>query len=209
MVENNNRRPSLLTLPEELSRLGESWGWFLAAGIGYIIIGLIAVDWPVTSTVGLTFALGVLFVIGGLLYGIQTIQLRTHAGTGWRVFQSVAALAAGVLILRYPGSGMIGVAIAMAFYFFVSAAAKSVLAFGLRPLKGWGWALASAIASLGLGVYIVAAFPFSALWVPGLLLGIDLVVHGCGLIGFSSDLRTAHKKGKDAPERVSESQRAA
>lgn len=182
----------LFTLPEQLAQMGRKWGWFLIAGLANIILGIVAFSLPINSTIGLTFALGILFVVGGSLQVIHTIQLRNEVGNGWRMFHAAIGMVAGVLMLRYPGAGMIGVAIAMTFYFFVSAAAKTVLALGLRPHRGWGWAFASAVASFCLGAYIIATFPVSALWVPGFLLGIDLVILGLSLVGFSFDLKNVH-----------------
>jgi len=187
-------RHSFSDLPEHLGRMGRNWGWVLVAGVAYIVIGIFAFNWPISSTIGLTFALGVLFVVTGIVQGIHSIQFRKEAGIGWRIFQTVAALAAGILMLRFPGAGMLGVAIAMTFYFFVSAAAKGVLSMGMYPHKGWGWALTSAVASFLLGFYIMSTFPISALWVPGVILGIDLVVMGISLIGFSFSLKKVHQR---------------
>lgn len=186
--------PLTLSMPERLARLGNNWGWFLALGLFSLLFGMLAFGWPVTSSAGLTFALGVLFVANGVLHLIQAFQLRKETGTGWRLVMSVTALAAGVLMLKYPAAGMFGVAIAMAFYFFMSATTKSIAAFGMKGHRGWGWVLASAIASFILGIYIIATFPVSALWVPGTVLGIDFIVHGASMIGLSFDLKKIHQR---------------
>jgi uncharacterized membrane protein HdeD (DUF308 family) len=173
--------------------IGRSWGWVLASGIAYVLIGFVALNWPVSSTVGLTFALGIVLVVTGVVQAIHAFQTRHETGISWRIFLAVIALAAGVLMLRYPAAGMMGVAIAMAFYFFVNAAAKGALAFSMRPIKRWGWVLASAIASFILGVYVIATFPLAALWVPGFILGVDLVIQGASLVAASFDLRHEHE----------------
>ena len=41
---------------------------------------------------------------------------------------------------------------------------------------------------------MLATFPVSALWIPGVILGIEFVVHGCSLMGFSLDLRKVHRE---------------
>jgi uncharacterized membrane protein HdeD (DUF308 family) len=182
-------RRSVLNWPEQLTPLGRHWAWVLTAGLAYITLGIVALSWPITSTVSLTFVLGALFVAIGLLQTIHCIRLGAAAGNGWRIFQALAALVAGGLILRYPEAGMLGIAITMAFYFFVSAAAKGAIAWDLRPHSGWGWQFTSAVASFFLGAFIIATFPFSAIWVPGIILGIDLIVMGASLVGFSVDLK--------------------
>ncbi len=194
---------------ESLARIGHSWGWFLVAGILYILLGIAAFVWPAASTVGLTFALGVVFVVSGIIQLVQAIQLLREAGSGWRFFHAIVSLAAGILIWRYPAGGMVGIAIAMIFYFFASAAIRASAAFALRPHRGWGWMLMGAIASLVLGVEMIATFPVSALWVPGLILGIDLVFYGSALIGFSFDLKNVHRGLEKATEQENKIGRAA
>jgi uncharacterized membrane protein HdeD (DUF308 family) len=209
MVDDMTGIASGTKLRERLASLGKSWGWFLAGGIAYIILGIIAFSYPVASTVGLILALGVMFLVGGAIELIHTVQMRKEIGTGWRLFDSLISLAAGVLLLRYPGGGMIGLAIAMIFYFFMSAAAKTVVAFGTRPLPGSGWAFVSAIASFVLGIYMIAQFPVSAFWVPGLLLGINFVFHGVSMVGFSGSVRKLHKEAEEKLGAPSEERRAA
>lgn len=204
-------RHSNLTLSERLSRAGKNWAWFLAVGIVFALTGLVAINWPVNSTVALTYALGILFAVSGILNTIQAIRLRKEeTGIGWQIFLSVISFSAGALMLKYPMSGLLGVAMTLTFYFFVSAAAKMVVAFGMRPISGWGWALTSAAASFIIGVYMIATFPISALWVPGLLLGLDFVVHGSSLIGFSFRLKTMHQRIVGLADRITiESERKA
>jgi uncharacterized membrane protein HdeD (DUF308 family) len=185
---------SSVSMREELARLGKNWVWLLVSGMIFIILGIAAYVWPVASTVTLTLALGWLFVVGGFVRVVQAIQLRQHIGTGWRVFDALLSLVVGVLLLRYPGGGMLAVAIAMTFFFFMSAVTKSTVAFGTRPLPGSGWAFVSAIASLVLGIYMIATFPVSAAWVPGALLGIDFVFYGISMIGFSFNMKKLHRE---------------
>ena len=181
---------------EPLSLVGKNWGWVLATGIAYVVLGLVAYSWPVASTVALTVMLGTLLVVSGVIQALHAIQLRKYSGAGWRILQSVVALGAGVLILRFPAGGMLAVAIALSLFLFVGATAKWILAAGMRPVRGWGWMFLSSLVSLVLAVYIVATFPVSALWVPGALLGIDLAFTGISLIGFAFNLRHVYKEAK-------------
>lgn len=182
------------TLRNDLARIGKNWSWLTVGGISFIILGVAAYIWPIASTVTLTLALGWFFLIGGVMRLVQAVQLRKDVGNGWRVFDACLSLAAGVLLLRYPGGGMLAVALAMIFFFFMSAVTKGSVALATRPLPGSGWAFFSAICSLALGVYMIATFPVSAMWVPGALLGIDFVVYGVSLIGVSFSFRKLHRE---------------
>ena len=127
---------------QEIALLGQSWRWILAAGIIYVLLGAVAFSLPMASTLGLTFGLAALLLIGGLTHLIHAIKLRRRRGGGARFFQSFVAIVAGGLMLRYPGGGMVGLALALSFYFFISAAAQWILFTSIRPHPGWGWGVA-------------------------------------------------------------------
>lgn len=48
----------------------------------------------------------------------------------------------------------------------------------LRPSLGWGWLLASGLCSILVGVILLTGWPATALWLTGLLLGVNLVFTG-------------------------------
>jgi len=179
----------LLSLGTQMKHLSQHWGWILFFGILYLILGLIAFLMPVASSIALAATMGALLAISGVIQLFHAVQLRHESGSGGRFFQSILALVAGGLMLIYPGVGIFSIAITLAFYFFLSAFSKWVMAYSVRPNKGWGWILTSSICSFILGAYIVASLPVSALWVPGTLLGIDFVVAGLSLIRVSTELR--------------------
>ncbi|MGZ6480239.1 MAG: HdeD family acid-resistance protein [Bdellovibrionales bacterium] len=176
MESNENLR----FIQEEYS---DSWGWLAFGGVMFVILGIIAYLYPVTSTVGITFYIAALLVISGAVQFIQSLFMWSKPHNFARLLSSVVALVAGILIFRYPGGGIEAVALALSFYFFVSAALKWWLAMQLPFYRGWG--IFSSILTFFLGVYIIAGLPFTALWVPGLLLGLDLVFSGINMIAFA------------------------
>jgi hypothetical protein len=56
---------------------------------------------------------------------------------------------------------------------------------------------------------MIATFPISALWVPGALLGIEFVIYGISMIGFSFGLRRLHHEAKQVFGESAETRRAA
>lgn len=172
-------------MEHEVARLGQHWGWMFASGVLYLLLGIFALNMPIASTLGLTFAIGGVLVVSGAIQLVQAFRLRNHSAAALRFLQSFVSLLVGGLMLRYPGGGMLGIALALSFYFFLSAAFQFTVYSGLRPMRGSGWGLVSAILTFALGIYMVFTFPASALWVPGLLLGIDLIFAGVGLMSLS------------------------
>lgn len=193
---------SRLEVLRSMTDLGRRWGWVLFAGLVLVILGGIAFALPVASTVGLTIGLAALLIVSGIVHFIQAFQLRHEPGSTLRFFQSFLALLIGALIFRYPEGGLLAIALALSFQFFMSAIVQWNLAWTMRPFPGRFWSVLGGFASFALGVYIVATFPFSALWVPGTLLGIDLLVTGGSLIGFSMSLRQLdHRLHGTAPSK--------
>ncbi len=52
------------------------------------------------------------------------------------------------------------------------------------------WQVADGLITLVLGLFVLAEWPVSGLWVIGLFVGIDLIFYGCAWIGLALNLRT-------------------
>ena len=57
-----------------------------------------------------------------------------------------------------------------------------VFAFQHKPMRGWGWVLFNGVVSILLGVLITYQWPLSGTWAVGILVGVDLLIGGFGLI---------------------------
>ena len=55
----------------------------------------------------------------------------------------------------------------------------------LRPQTYWGWMVFNGLTSLILAVFVCVGWPETALWLPGLLLGINLIFAGWSLFYIS------------------------
>jgi uncharacterized membrane protein HdeD (DUF308 family) len=71
----------------------------------------------------------------------------------------------------------------------------AILAFQIRPEKGWGWMLFSAVLSVLLSFLLLMEWPFSGMWAIGTLVGIILLFVGFSLISIGS---TAKKLVQEA-----------
>ena len=63
---------------------------------------------------------------------------------------------------------------------------KAVAAFQLPGTGGSGWTYLSAACSIVLGLLVFSGWPGSAVWLIGLLVGIDLLFYGWALIALRS-----------------------
>lgn len=174
---------------DEMDRIGHHWLGICVTGILLILCGAAAFALPIASTLSVNFGLAALLTAGGVVWLFQAVRLRRRRGTVVRIVQSVLAILVGGMIFKYPSGGILSVSLALSFYFFISAAAQFLLATAMRPLPGWWWGYVAAATSFLLGLYIVVTFPFSALWIPGALVGVELVVAGVSLVAFAIQLR--------------------
>jgi uncharacterized membrane protein HdeD (DUF308 family) len=59
--------------------------------------------------------------------------------------------------------------------------AKLAFSLTIRPLPKWGWVLASGIIGILLSIYLLANLTTTAVWLLGVLLGIQLICEGVAL----------------------------
>jgi uncharacterized membrane protein HdeD (DUF308 family) len=157
-------------------------GWFVGIGAMLILLGMVAITFPLLSTIAAAIWIAWMLVIGGVL-------MIVHAAVAWRWPDSAGAiligllyLGAGASLLYAPLAGIVSLTIVMAVLFVVEGVAEMVTAFRLRPLNGWGWLLFSGLAAVGTGVLIAYALPISAAWALGLLFGLNLLSTGLSFV---------------------------
>jgi uncharacterized membrane protein HdeD (DUF308 family) len=173
----------------DTSHLSRDWGWFLAAGIVSCILGIFAWRAPVVASAGLATALGIVLLVSGGAQLVQAIRFSQYGGTAWRVFQSLISIVGGFIMVRYPVIGIMGVGLTIIFYLFMSAASQLTLGLATRHVRGSGILLISSAISFLLGILLVAQLPFSALWIPGIFLAVDLIVGGASMIALAYKFR--------------------
>jgi uncharacterized membrane protein HdeD (DUF308 family) len=158
--------------------LKKNWGWLLALGILSVLLG--------TAGLGMTFGLtlasvqlfGILLVVGGVFQVFDAFKCKGWKSTIWHLLIALLYVAAGVLMLIDPLLASATLTLAIAWILIAVGIMRGIMAFQLRPASGWYWALISGIVSVALGSMIIAKWPASGLWVIGLFVAIELILHG-------------------------------
>jgi len=158
------------------------WRGWLFIGILSILTGIAAIIVPQIAALAVEMLLGWLFIFVSFLQGIHAYHMYRHRGFGLSILSTLLFLIVGVLLLVFPMSGVMTLTLVIGLFFFLGGFFKSMLAFQLRPLQGWGWMLFSGIISLGLGILIFSMLTKVASWVIGILIGVDLICGGWCLI---------------------------
>jgi uncharacterized membrane protein HdeD (DUF308 family) len=169
------------------------WGMFLAEGIILLLLGLAAIVLPPIATFAVEILIGWLLLISGIVGLITTFRMRHAPGFWWALVSAILGIAAGVVLLRYPLSGMLSLTLILTVFFVIEGVASILYALEhKRELTGrWGWMLVSGIVDLILASIIFLGLPGTAAWAIGLLVGINMVFGGSALIAMALGARTA------------------
>jgi uncharacterized membrane protein HdeD (DUF308 family) len=170
--------------------LQKHWALFLIEGILLMILGLAAVIIPPLATLAAELLFGWLFLVSGVAGLITTLWMRP-AGLWWSLLSAIIGIAAGVVLLLWPLSGILSLTFVLIAFFVVEGVASIMFALEhKRELSGrWGWMLASGIVDLCLAAIIFSGLPGSAAWALGLLIGINMIFGGSALVAMALHAR--------------------
>lgn len=163
---------------EQVRRL---WWFTLTRGIFSLALGLAALFWP-NLTVSALFALfGVFTIIDGLIaLGIGLFGPQGPWGAS--IFQGIAGLVIGILVLRFPQTVAAFVVVLLALWALVIGLFQVALAFRLRGTgRHWWWVLASGVITALLGLYFLIN-PATGVQVLAVTIGIFALLGGAVLV---------------------------
>ncbi|MAL94474.1 MAG: hypothetical protein CME40_05285 [Haliea sp.] len=179
-----------VTVSAVSTEFSASRNWFLALGVISTLLGAAAIVFPLVAALTIELLIGWILVISGISGLIHAWRAGRWHGFHFSLVSSLFALGLGMLLLLFPRSGILSLALLVAFFFIITGIMRIMTAWRLRALKGWTWLLVSGIMPLVLAVLILMLWPEAAGWVIGVLLGIDLLFSGITLILLSTATRT-------------------
>jgi len=170
-------------------KLHSSWIWMALFAVISLVGGVLALMNPFAATLAATLMAGWAFIFLGVLQLIQSFQVQGWSGFLWALLLGLVTLLVGLSLVFNPLAGMVSLTLLVAVLFLVTGILKIMYAFSLRPISGWGWVLASGVISLVLGIMILGDFPWAAMSVLGILLGIELLSNGVLFLFIALGLR--------------------
>jgi uncharacterized membrane protein HdeD (DUF308 family) len=168
-------------------QLHASWGWFVALGVALIVLGAACILGEMNATLITVVVLGWFLLISGFVTLVHAFQTRTWSGFLLYLLSALLRLFTGFMLVRFPLGGALGITVLLALLFIVGGAFRAIGAGKLR-FPRWGWAAASGIVSVALGIMLLVQFPASSLWFIGLAVGVDLIFEGTSLVALGSAL---------------------
>jgi uncharacterized membrane protein HdeD (DUF308 family) len=167
-----------------------SWGWLLALGIAYIIMGLVIAGSPMAATLAVEVLIGFVLIIGGVISIIGAFFTGDWKRLLLVLLSGILYLVVGVLLLKNPMAGVLTLTLLLAAFLLVEGFFKIIHSFQMKPAPNWIWLLVSGVASVILGVMIWGEFPESSAFIIGLLVGIYFLINGITMVMFSLALKS-------------------
>ncbi len=181
--------PGPRSLASGLGPLRAKWGWILALGIVYVVVGLVALGSIVMATVASVLVIGIMMVIAGVAEVINAFQVTSWGKFVLWVLLGALYILAGLVTFENPLLGAAVLTLVLGFCLVASGITRTILAFSMKAGGPWVLVLISGLVTLLIGLVSLGHWPVSSLFVLGLFLGIDLLVAGFGWIGLAFALR--------------------
>jgi uncharacterized membrane protein HdeD (DUF308 family) len=175
----------------------EHWKLLLVEGLVLLALGILAIVVPPIASLAVAIILGWLFLISGMVGLFTTYMMRHAPGFWWSLISAVLAVAAGIVLIAWPVSGILSLTYVLIVFFIIEGVASIMFALDHRhQLPGrWSWMLVSGIVDLILAVLILLGLPGSAAWAIGLLVGINMVMGGVALVAMAMTARHLDPNG--------------
>ncbi|MGZ3361484.1 MAG: HdeD family acid-resistance protein [Xanthobacteraceae bacterium] len=167
-----------------------NWGWFLAFGLGLVLLGILAIVRSVAATVVSRLFFGWLLLIAAGIEIAQAVMVGKWAGLFQHWLSAALFGVLGALIIWRPIVTAEILTLLMGAFFLVAGLFQLVTPF-VVSLPEWGWHALNGLITLVLGILILAQWPISGLWVIGLFLGIELIFYGGAWVAVALKLRSA------------------
>ncbi len=157
--------------------------WLTIEAVGLIVLGVLAIAFPLFTGVAVAIFFGWLLMIVGLLGLVSAFAGRDHAHLGWSVASAVIAMLAGLLLLLHPLFAVVALTLLLAAYLLFDGVA--LIGLGLdqrrRGARSWRWPVGSGAVDILLAILIVSLSGAASAVLIGVIIGIDLIVAGVGL----------------------------
>jgi uncharacterized membrane protein HdeD (DUF308 family) len=164
------------------AKLSASRKHLLWLGVAMSLVGIVALGFPVVSTLATALFAGWMLLLAGVFLFVGSFTIHGTGPFFGALVISLLTIAAGTFLLFNPLAGAIALTIMLGVLFMIQGAFEVALAFEMRPNRAWPWMLLSGLASVVLALVIAVGLPGISLIALGILLGINFLSTGLGYI---------------------------
>lgn len=178
----------------EMSRLvKKSWKWLMVIGVLTLLLGFVGVVMNATMTIVSILFVGFFVLFGGVIHFIDALITE-----GWKnkilpALIAVMYITTGILMIKYPAASAAWFTLFIGAFLLIVGGFRSWIGIQMQgEVKGWGWTVCSGVIAILLGILIFAQWPVSGLWMIGLFISLELIMHGAATIAVAFAVRALH-----------------
>lgn len=171
--------------------LGKNWGWLLALGILFIVLGTVGLGMTGMLTLTSVLFFGILLLVGGGAQLVQAFKAKGWKSVIYSLLIAVLYVVAGLFVINDPVAASATLTLVIAGVLIAIGVIRIGIALHIRGSGLWIWPLLAGILSIGLGIMILSRWPVSGLWVIGLFIAIEMIFHGWSLVSIALLARAA------------------
>ncbi len=178
-------------LYQEFRHVKSCWCCFFMLGVLLVLCGTAAIVVPpftVAFSLITAMVLGVLLMVAGIVTIVSSFWVGKWSALLLHLLVGILYLVTGFIITERPGESAVLMTLFIAATFIVLGSFRIASALALRFAQ-WGWVLVNGTVTLLLGIVIFRHFGECALWVIGILVGVELLLNGWSWIMLSLAVR--------------------
>ncbi|MFP7673972.1 HdeD family acid-resistance protein [Marivita sp. S0852] len=167
--------------PDEAFRAGkvaaENRWLLLLVGAVTLLAGTIALLMPFLASLTAALVVGWVLIASGAVGLVTAIRRKEGWALAAAFAMALLSFVGGVLMIVQPIAGVFALTTVLIGYFAASGILR--IFYGARSFgSGGAWMVATGLLSFLLALLLFFGLPFSAAWVPGVMLGVDLIAWG-------------------------------
>ena len=158
----------------------KSSGALIALGAIMIILGLLAIAMPLGTTFAITFILGWLLLLGGIIQLVYAFTSKSMGAFAMKMLLAILSIIIGIFMLQNPIPAILTLTVLLTTFLIVGGLFAIIGAFAVQ--QGRGIMVFGGFMSLILGSLIWSQMPISSLWIIGLLVGLNILFSGFAML---------------------------
>jgi uncharacterized membrane protein HdeD (DUF308 family) len=159
-------------------------GWYIAAAVLFIVLGIFAIIEPGIAALAVTLLVGWLLVVGAVFHFVAAFKGGGAKQVIFQVLIGILYAVGGLYFLTHPIMGPATLTLILAGIILAEGVIEVISYFRLRREGASGWLLFNGIITLLLGGLIWFHWPSSTVWAIGILVGVNLLMTGISRLMF-------------------------
>ncbi len=176
-------------LPSPVGAVKKITGWYIAAAVLFILLGIFAIIEPGVAGLGVTLLVGWLLVIGAVFHFIAAFKGGGAKQVIFQVLIGIVYAIGGIYFLTHTIMATGTLTLLLAGIILAEGVIEVISYFRMRGEGASGWLLVNGIITLALGALIWFHWPSSTVWAIGTLVGVNLLMTGMTRLMFGMAVR--------------------